>query len=127
MQTVEAYDLATGTWTTRAPLPFQPGGSFGVGAAAGRLYVIGYDFGNGHIRAEAYDPGTNQWTTTAAPPTARYAFAVSASNGLIYVVGGTDASPLGTVEVYDPGGTYHSGRCRGQPARRCLHRGRTWP
>lgn len=54
---------------------------------------------------EAYDPGTDTWTTVAPMQTARQGLAaVAGPNGEIYAIGGSNSARtfLPTVEVYDP-------------------------
>ena len=107
--TVEAYDPATDTWTTKGDMPTirtTPTAS----VVDGIIYVIGGQFGIGDIEVlsavEAYDPATDTWTTKADMPTARYSHAACVIDGRIYVSGGkTEWGSLDrvpTVEVYDP-------------------------
>jgi len=78
---------------------------FGVAALNGSLYAVG-----GYYRVdalgtvEAYDPGTNSWTTKAPMPTARLGLGVGVVNGVLYTVGGfiPFVGYVGTVEVYNP-------------------------
>ena len=84
---------------------------FGLAAVGGKLYTVGGALPSSSPHSstaivEAYDPGTNAWTTRAPMPTAR-STNVAALNGLLYAVGGTPAGqvdplPTGTVEAYDP-------------------------
>jgi len=101
--TVEVYDPASDSWTTKQPIPAPPFGA-GVGVVNGILYVIGGiapsssgAMVTGTLRA--YDPIANTWTTKAPMPTPRLTFAVGVVNGILYTVGGDAA---GTVEAYDP-------------------------
>jgi len=98
--TVEEYDPATNTWTTKANMP-TPRGWFGSAYSNGKIYAIGGMNSTGSLSTvEAYDPATNTWTTCASMPTARWPVGVAAtSNGKIYAIGGDGYS---TVEEYDP-------------------------
>jgi hypothetical protein len=56
---LDVYDPATDTWTTRAPIPT---GGRAIGTALqGKLYVIAGS------NAYVYNPGTNKWSSIAAP------------------------------------------------------------
>src|SRR5437016_7202893 len=87
--TVEAYDPATDTWTTKASLPAARYG-LGVAAINGILYAVGgaSPAGTPLATVEAYDPATDTWTTTRPVPTPRFYLGVAAINGLLYAVGG---------------------------------------
>lgn len=56
---LDVYDPATDTWTTRAPIP-TAGQAIGT-ALQGKLYVVAGS------NAYVYDPGTNKWSSIAAP------------------------------------------------------------
>jgi len=126
--TVEAYNPATNTWTTKAPMP-TPRQGHAVAVVNGRIYAIGGWGGWPDLSTvEVYDPATNTWATTvpvtpatiaantagkplAPMPTARDDFGFSVVNGIIYAIGGdTNAfdAVLGipccttVVEAYDP-------------------------
>ena len=100
----EAYDPASNTWTTKAPMPTSRG-EIGVGVVNGVLYAVGGRNSGGPYLAtvEAYDPASNTWTAKAPMPTARAGLAVEVVNGVLYAVGGWgEARTLGTVEAYEP-------------------------
>jgi hypothetical protein len=85
----EAYNPATNTWISRAPLPTGRSG----GAATvfrGRLHVLGGEFGpNGtQDTHEAYNPVTNTWSTLAPMLTARHGLGVGAIGDRIYAASG---------------------------------------
>ena len=107
LATVEAYDPATNSWTTRASMPTARN-DLAVGVANGILYAIGGISGavQGVATVEAYDPATDTWTTKAPMPTARFGLGVATINGKLYAVGGASNAPGGaqyaTLEVYDP-------------------------
>ncbi len=109
--TVEAYDPATDTWTTKASMP-TPRQSVGAAVINGRIYAVGGQQTtrpwnetetNSLNTNEEYDPSTDSWTSKAPMPTARYGPSVVAFNGVVYAIGGY-ASPasLGTNEAFDP-------------------------
>jgi adhesin/invasin len=116
LATVEAYDPATDTWITKAPMP-TPRAELAVAVANGILYAIG---GAGeptpcdsepwrlcsHMlgTVEAYDPATDTWTARTSMPTPRIIFGAAAANGIVYAVGGQGSgnSWLQTLEAYDP-------------------------
>ena len=91
------------TWARLTPTPRE---GLGVGVVNGVLYAVGgYDYyGAGYLATvEAYDRGTNIWTTKAAMPTAREGLGVGVVDGVLYAVGGYNGSSyLATVEAYDP-------------------------
>ncbi len=100
--TVEEYDPATNTWTSRASMP-TPRFNLGVAAASnGKIYAIGgvvVYYGSYHTVGvvEEYDPATNTWTSRASLPTPQSGLAaVAASNGKIYAIS------EGATEEYDP-------------------------
>ena len=106
-QAVEVYDPATGSWTSRTPMPTARAG-LGVAAVNGVLYAVGgYNIGfNGSnltAAVEAYDPATNQWTAKAPLPTPRSGLAVAVVNGVLYTIGGDlGGFQVATVQAYDP-------------------------
>jgi N-acetylneuraminic acid mutarotase len=107
LSTVEAYDPAADTWTTKTDMPTTRSHS-AIAVVDGKIYVIGGQ-GDGNIilsAVEAYDPATDTWTTKADMPTARWT-AACVVDGRIYVFCGNTTwdGPEGTVptvEVYDP-------------------------
>jgi len=102
---VEAYDPATNTWATKAPMP-TPRSDVGVGVVNGILYAIGGADAGGAVlgTVEAYDPATNTWTTRAPLPTPRAAAGVAVVGNVLYAIGGDSAGSAHshTVEAYDP-------------------------
>jgi hypothetical protein len=102
---VEAYDPATNSWSSRAPMPTP---RFGLAAATvdGVVYVVGGASSTTmyEVAVEAYDPATNTWDSTLAPmPTGRALLAAVEIDGVIYAIGGlNDSNTLATNEAYDP-------------------------
>src|ERR1700730_6543222 len=73
LNTVEAYDPTTNTWTAKASMPTARLG-LAVCVVHNILYAVGGEDANRVIlnTVDAYDPTTNTWTTKAAMPTPRY-------------------------------------------------------
>lgn len=69
LRTVEEYDPATGTWTTKAPMP-TPRKHFSLLTLDGRVYAIGGEgqYGQALSTVDVYNPlanhGQGQWETT---------------------------------------------------------------
>lgn len=102
INTFEAYDPETNTWTVK---PNMPTARFGLGAAEvdGKIYAIGgwnFNVSGWELNTvEAYDPVTNTWASKASMIERRYACAVVELNGKIYAIGGYIEN---SIEVYDP-------------------------
>ena len=88
----------------------MPTPRFGLGVAAinGTLYAVGgaSNAPNGGVYAtvEAYDPGTDTWTTKAAMSAPRHVLGVGAIDGKLYAEGGFGGPSvfLTKLEAYDP-------------------------
>ncbi len=94
VNTLEAYDTATDTWSARAPMATTR--AFPAAAAVnGILYVIG---GDGAGTVEAYNPATDSWTPRAPIPGGGGDHRAVALNGLIYAMAGNS----GILRVYNP-------------------------
>lgn len=106
LDTAEAYDPRTDSWTTLAPMPTARALATAVTGKDGRIYVIGGLAGEVTSAAvEAYDPRTDTWATLAPMPTPRTWLAGAAGkDGRIYALGGTGTTgdSLATAEVYEP-------------------------
>jgi len=111
IDSVEAYDPTTDTWTTKTAMPVAIGASPWAEVVNGIIYVIR----SGHASSDpipvyAYDPATDIWTTKTSIPTTRNFFLIGQSNGLIYAIGGSAWCGPGcfsptdedVIEVYDP-------------------------
>ncbi len=97
--TLEAYNPATNTWATLAPMPnYRYVVSAGV--LNGQLYVIGGV--NTPNTVEAYDPPTNSWIERSSMPTGRWNTATVVINNKLYVAAGVNSGFLNNLEVYDP-------------------------
>lgn len=70
---VEAYNFATDTWTSRAPLPERLASTNGMGVIKGKLYISGGEFFNTSQQeipsvvpnVYVYDPAHNSWARKA--------------------------------------------------------------
>jgi N-acetylneuraminic acid mutarotase len=105
-RTLDVYDPATNTWSTKTPMPI--GRFHGAGRVInGKLYVAGgsnattYD-----LPVVVYDPATNTWATKAKMITPRVDLALAVLSGRLYAVGGSGQPPNGeflpTNEAYAP-------------------------
>ena len=106
--TVEEYDPATDTWTTKADMP-TPRSLMASGVVNGKIYVIsGFLEMRGAVGAfvEVYDPETDRWEKKADIPEVRTGAAASVIYDAIYIFGGTTAAggrALSTIFEYDTG------------------------
>ena len=95
---VEAYDVATNTWTLKKPLPepLEPNGATNIN---GKIYVAGGQSNERISKAlYVYDPTTDGWTRKADLP---YAIAFAAGqqgtiNGKLYVYAGVTINSDGS-------------------------------
>ena len=100
----EAYDIATNTWTMRAPMPTARSGT-GIAVVDGKIHVLGGegwvdDFGGVFRAHETYDPKTNTWAREPRMLTPRHGFAVAEVGKSIYAVSGVNnAGGAGTLSV----------------------------
>jgi N-acetylneuraminic acid mutarotase len=74
----------------------------GTGVINGKIYAVGGVSISYSDAVEAYDPGTDTWTTEASMPTARELLTASVINGTLYAVGGYNGNALSTVEAFSP-------------------------
>ncbi len=99
---VDELDLATGTWYE--PNAFIPTFNVDQGnlvAVGGKLYFLNSLSNQG---VYAYDPGTNEWSATAAVnPMPRQAPVAAAVNGKVVFSGGwIGTATTGDTQAYDP-------------------------
>jgi N-acetylneuraminic acid mutarotase len=75
-----------------------------LAGTTGRIYVFGGRSENDLTSAvDAFDPGTNAWSTITSMPTVREWPAGAVAAGKMVVIGGLRGNnPLGVVEAYDP-------------------------
>ncbi len=104
VNTVEAYDPVTNTWSTKAPLPTARN-NHAAEVVNGILYVIGGYDSSGLLLStvESYDPVTNTWAPKTSMPTARAYFRAANGGGTIYAIGGEGVTGrLSTNEAFAP-------------------------
>lgn len=107
--TVEEYDPATDTWTTKSEMPTARA-CHHASVVDGRIYVIGGSDAStpddrSHIRpVEVYDPATDTWTQEGYMRGSRAAGFSSVVDGKIYLIGGYGGSQR--VYEYDPSGEH---------------------
>jgi N-acetylneuraminic acid mutarotase len=102
--TVEEYDPATDTWTTKADMPTARG-FHSANVIDDKIYIIGGSHasapsGNLVRTVEVYDPATDTWAQKRDMPVSRGAGFSSVVDEKIYVIGGYGGSRR--VDVYDP-------------------------
>jgi len=94
--TVEAYDPATNTWSSEAPMPTARC-CLGVGVINGTLYAVGGASNDAataslYATAEAYNAVTDTWSTETALPMPRTFLTVAVIGGALFAVGGYDGT-----------------------------------
>jgi hypothetical protein len=101
---VEAYDVATNTWTTKSSLPVDGWGTSAVNGPDGRLYATGSRLAAGLVNA--FTPAIDRWAPVASLSSSRSgAELVVEPDGHIWAIGGTlnpEAPGETTVEIYGP-------------------------
>ncbi len=106
------YDIATNTWTSKAPRPYPAKDQLGQ-AANGKFYVFGgvnapAGFKVAMNKVQIYDPATNAWSLGADMPFPTFAASTTVIGGIIFVAGGVTNGPDNTlvttdqVAKYDP-------------------------
>jgi N-acetylneuraminic acid mutarotase len=109
LNTVEAYDPSTDSWTTMAPMPYGRHCHATTTGPDGRIYVIGGTnrevFSTDNM--EIYDPVKNTWTFGAPLPygvECAAATSTSGPDGEVFVIAGWDIhkDEIATVEAYNP-------------------------
>ena len=104
---VDAFDPATGTWSTVASLPEARAGAAAATGPDGRVYVLGGSDATFHLTGtlQVYDPATGRWTVQRSSERHRVNAGVAfGADGRLYAVGGTKSGVqrLASVERYDP-------------------------
>ena len=106
LSTVEAYDTATTTWTTKASLPVPTRGIQSSGLSiGGTIYVAGGFpalYGCCSATLWAYDTATDTWKAESLMPTPRGVASAVRAQDKVFVIGGYNGFFLSTVEIYDP-------------------------
>ncbi len=101
---VQAFDLATGRWTTRAPLP-RGLNHVGVATLDGKIYAFGgfaQQNRSAVTDANVYDPQADAWSALPPLPAALGSIAVAPLEGKLHLVGGRDVHSVPTHLVFDP-------------------------
>ena len=100
--TMQIYDTATDTWTTKPGMPSGRGAASAV-AVNGLIYVMGGEVGAGcpSLIVEVYNPVTDTWNTKTPMPTPRFCFGLAEVNGVIYAVGSATSANQNTVDAYN--------------------------
>jgi len=100
--TVEEYDPATDTWTTKSEMPTARGWH-SAGVVDGKIYVIGGSpslWFTPVFTMEVYEPATDSWTQKGNVPCAMSTSFASVVDGKIYSFGGYVCGRR--VDEYDP-------------------------
>jgi N-acetylneuraminic acid mutarotase len=102
--TVEEYDPATDTWTTKSEMPTART-THCASVVDGKIYVLfgshSSPYNGPYVRPmEVYDPATDTWIQKGNVPANKGGGSTSVVNGKIYAFGGY-GSPYGVYE-YDP-------------------------
>lgn len=104
--TNEAYDAATDSWTTLAPLPIPVSDAYATTAFGNNVYVFGGVDGSAvtNSNVQIYNTVSDSWSTGTPMPTARGAAMAGACADRIVVFGGfsPQSTSLTTTEIYDP-------------------------
>jgi N-acetylneuraminic acid mutarotase len=102
LDTVEAFDPATDTWTEESPL-LLPKSDSSVGSI-GDAVVSAYGVASSGVTGdnEEYTVDNNSWTKLASGPEPRNEACTGSIGGLLYVAGGWNGTPLKSTESYDP-------------------------
>lgn len=104
--TVEAYDPATDSWTTKAAMPTSRYVVAG-GVVNNILYAVGGSLVDGTplTTVEAYNPASNSWSAKTPMPAAHNSYGIGTINGVLYLASGSEFGVIGptpTVLAYDP-------------------------
>ncbi len=98
-----SLDLATGVWTTLAPMPIGVRGAAGAMGNDGLVYVFSGYNGTRVADTQIYNPVTDSWTTgTDVPIPAWEASAATTYDGRIWIAGGENAGLGDELQVYNP-------------------------
>jgi len=103
LASVEMFDLASGVWTARAPMPTGRR-TMVVGLLNGRAQVIGGEItagGGSFATNEQYDPVSNTWQSLAPLPTPRHGAVAGTIGTKIYVVGGGPSGGTSFTDVLE--------------------------
>ncbi|HEY0395647.1 MAG TPA: hypothetical protein VGD01_14205 [Candidatus Elarobacter sp.] len=104
MPLVTAFDLTTGRWSERAPLP-RGLNHVGVTSFDGKIYAFGGFAAQNREPvpdANVYDPVADQWTPLPPLPAPLGSIAVAPLDGKLHLVGGRDVHSVARHVVFDP-------------------------
>jgi N-acetylneuraminic acid mutarotase len=106
LSSVEAYDVATNSWTHVASMVHPRYTFAAVTGPDKQIYAIGGEFRFASINTvEVYNTATNSWSPVAPMTTPRRQLAAAVGkDGRIYAIGGINnlTGPLATVEAFSP-------------------------
>jgi N-acetylneuraminic acid mutarotase len=85
---VQAYNVATNSWTYKASLPIPLYRTNGAGVINGKIYVSGgiSSHNNYHAELFMYNPATNTWTRKRDMPTQSFGGVTVVINNKLYVL-----------------------------------------
>jgi N-acetylneuraminic acid mutarotase len=88
VNTVQAFNPRTNSWTNRTPIPVPLRFHNGGAVIAGKIYVAGGDMNDFQTTASllVYDPVPNTWTSKRSMPHTNSAGVSAAINGKLYVL-----------------------------------------
>lgn len=105
LDSIEAYDVGTNSWTTLGVEVPEGLASFETAAVGEDVYLFGGLDRNTEATdfSAVFDTATRTWERLPPLPHARYAHTVTAHDGRIYVIGGESVDgPVPQVDVFDP-------------------------
>jgi hypothetical protein len=88
LDAVEAFDPATGRWSTLPALPTRRGGLGRVVPRPGRVVAVGGEGSATFPQVESFDPKTGGWQALAPLPTPRHGLGVVVVGGVLYALTG---------------------------------------
>jgi N-acetylneuraminic acid mutarotase len=113
INSTEAYNPATDTWTEKASMSTSRG-DFGTAVYQNKIYCIGgktlwkIDVNVTNVN-EVYDTERDSWETKTPMPTGRYGIEANVVDGKIYLIGGwiqsessSNIEKSNRVDIYDP-------------------------
>lgn len=89
LATVQAFDFAVNTWSTKAPMPLALFQTNGAGVIDGKIYVSGgVEMGDKQYRQTlfVYDPAANTWSRKRDMPTETWGGVTGVIDGKLYVL-----------------------------------------
>jgi hypothetical protein len=100
---MDAYDLAGGSWQSRAPILTKRAGA-AVGVIGTRIIVVGGEGNAASItrvfpQTELYDTVTGAWSAGPLMKTPRHGTGGAVLNGVLYVPGGATVEGFGATAV----------------------------